>query len=96
MVNFTNARFSGGTVDFSFAEFSGGTIGFRSAQFFGGTVDFSDADDWSFPPVFPWTETPLRHCQQIVDGKTVKSSNRQYRPPAISHQRCHQRWSYQS
>jgi uncharacterized protein YjbI with pentapeptide repeats len=24
----------------------------------GGTVDFSGAGDWSFPPAFPWTDTP--------------------------------------
>ena len=41
--DFTDARFSGGTVDFSHARFSGGTVDFRLARFSGGTVDFSDA-----------------------------------------------------
>ena len=30
----------------------------RRAEFSGGTVDFSGAGDWSFPPAFPWTDTP--------------------------------------
>ena len=70
MVNFGAARFSGGTVDFGGAEFSGGTVGFLEtefsggtvnfvgARFSGGTVDFSDAGVWSYPPEFPWTDTP--------------------------------------
>lgn len=69
-VTFDRARFSGGTIDFSSAEFSGGmvyfgrarfsggTIDFSGAQFSGGEVDFIDAHDWSFPPAFPWTDTP--------------------------------------
>jgi len=58
-VDFGGAQFSGGTVDFGGAQFSGGTVSFGSgARFSGGTVDFSDADDWSFPPAFPWTDTP--------------------------------------
>ena len=52
------AEFSGGEVSFRGAEFSGGEVSFDRAQFSGGTVDFSDADDWSFPPSFPWTDTP--------------------------------------
>jgi hypothetical protein len=71
MVNFGNARLSGGTlyfwgaqfsgglgVGFNGARFSGGTVSFNDAQFSGGTVDFSDPVDWSFPPTFPWTDTP--------------------------------------
>ena len=69
-VYFTGAKFSGGTVDFSVAEFSGGTVvfgraefsggtfSFSAARFSGGTVSFSDPLDWSFPPEFPWTDTP--------------------------------------
>ena len=38
--DFSNAEFSGGTVDFSNAEFSGGTVEFSNARFAGGTVDF--------------------------------------------------------
>ena len=57
-VNFESAWFSGGEVTFSGAEFVGGTVDFDNARFFGGGVDFSDAEDWSFPPAFPWTDTP--------------------------------------
>jgi uncharacterized protein YjbI with pentapeptide repeats len=57
-VYFSKARFSGSTVNFRNARFSGGTVDFSRAEFSGGTVDFSDAGDWSFPPVFPWTDTP--------------------------------------
>jgi hypothetical protein len=57
-VNFDAAEFSGGTVDFTWAQFSGGTVDFRGAEFSGGTVDFSQAGDWSFPPAFPWPDTP--------------------------------------
>ena len=69
-VSFYRARFSGGTAYFGGAEFSGckiyfpdamfygGQVDFSSAEFSGGTVDFSDAGDWSFPPAFPWTDTP--------------------------------------
>jgi len=69
-VSFNRTDFSGGTVDFNRASFSGGTIRFPRAAFFGGTVYFDDAEfsggeldfsgvaDWSFPPTFPWTETP--------------------------------------
>jgi uncharacterized protein YjbI with pentapeptide repeats len=52
------AEFSGGQVDFDYAKFSGGTVSFRGAKFSGGTVDFSEPGDWSFPPAFPWTDTP--------------------------------------
>ena len=55
---FRSAWFSGGTVTFDRARFSGGTIDFSGAQFSGGEVDFIDAHDWSFPPAFPWTDTP--------------------------------------
>jgi hypothetical protein len=58
-VDFSSAQFSRGTVDFSSARFYGGIVSYRFAQFSGGTVDFSNASDWSFPPVFPWTDTPL-------------------------------------
>jgi uncharacterized protein YjbI with pentapeptide repeats len=57
-VNFRYAKFTGGTVDFARAEFTGGTVDFARAEFTGGTIDFSDARDWSFPPEFPWTDTP--------------------------------------
>ena len=67
-VMFAGARFSGGTVKFDDAQFSGGAIHFGGpvlnamglgvAEFSGGEVDFSDAGDWSFPPVFPWTDMP--------------------------------------
>jgi uncharacterized protein YjbI with pentapeptide repeats len=63
-VDFSVASFSGSTVDFGGAAFSGGTVifghvgDFESAAFSGGTVDFSVAGDWSFPPAFPWTDTP--------------------------------------
>ena len=52
------AEFSGGEVSFKEAKFSGGLAYFSFADFSGGTVDFSDVDDWSSPPVFPWTDTP--------------------------------------
>jgi len=66
---FSDAQFSGGTVNFRSAEFSGGTVNFSGirfrqgrvfdgAEFSGGTVDFSDVFDWSSPPAFPWTDTP--------------------------------------
>jgi len=55
--DFGGAQFSGGTVDFS-AQFSGGAVSFVGAQFSGGTVDFSRAGVWSYPPEFPWTDTP--------------------------------------
>ena len=57
-VDFNAAQFSGGTVSFGGAQFSGGTVSFGGAQFSGGRVDFTYARDWSFPPVFPWTDTP--------------------------------------
>jgi hypothetical protein len=68
-VDFSFAQFSGDEVDFGTAKFSGGTVDFSSAQFSGGgrfqprpvsggTVDFSRAFNWSFPPAFPWTDTP--------------------------------------
>lgn len=40
------------------ADVRGGTVGFDRAEFSGGTVDFSDPLGWSFPPAFPWTDTP--------------------------------------
>ena len=49
--------FSDGRVSFA-AEFSGGAVGFVGAEFSGGAVDFSGASNWSFPPTFPWTDTP--------------------------------------
>jgi len=57
-VDFSSARFSGGTVDFGLAKFSSGEVRFERAEFSGGTVDFTNPDDWSFPPAFPWTDTP--------------------------------------
>jgi uncharacterized protein YjbI with pentapeptide repeats len=57
-VYFGDAEFSGGDVDFGGAQFSGASVYFGSAKFSGGTVDFSRASDWSFPPAFPWTDTP--------------------------------------
>ena len=57
-VSFDGAEFSGGEVSFVHAGFSGGTVDFGRAEFYGGTVDFSDPLDWSFPPEFPWTDTP--------------------------------------
>ncbi len=59
-VDFGRAVFSGGTVDFGRAVFSGGTVDFGRAWFYGGEVDFSGAADWSFPPEFPWADTPPR------------------------------------
>ena len=57
-VRFGGARFDGSQVHFARAGFSGGTVSFSGAEFSGGTVDFSNAGDWSFPPAFPWTDTP--------------------------------------
>ncbi|MDQ2815042.1 MAG: pentapeptide repeat-containing protein [Actinomycetota bacterium] len=67
-VDFFRAVFSGGRVAFaasgSFgfpapsAVFSGGQVDFSHARFSGGTVDFRNPRDWSFPPAFPWTDTP--------------------------------------
>jgi hypothetical protein len=57
-VIFTDAQFSDGAVDFERAQFSGSSVSFSGAQFSGGAADFSHADDWSFPPAFPWTDTP--------------------------------------
>ena len=42
--------------DFNGVVFDGGDFG--GAQFSGGTVDFSRAGVWSYPPEFPWTDTP--------------------------------------
>jgi Pentapeptide repeats (9 copies) len=56
--DFGRAEFSGGRVSFDGAGFSGGTVDFTHAEFSGGEVDFSGASDWSFPPAFPWTDTP--------------------------------------
>jgi Pentapeptide repeats (9 copies) len=58
-VDFGGAEFSGGQVGFGGARFSGGTVDFTIAKFSGGTVDFSHPRDWSFPPAFSWTDTPL-------------------------------------
>jgi hypothetical protein len=58
-VYFTYAKFSGGEVDFNGARFSRGTVDFGAAEFSGGTVDFSQVADWSVPPSFPRTDTPL-------------------------------------
>jgi uncharacterized protein YjbI with pentapeptide repeats len=41
--DFSDARFSGGTVSFAGAEFSGGTVNFAGAEFSGGTVNFAGA-----------------------------------------------------
>ena len=56
-VGFYDAKFSGGRVTFG-ARFSGGVVIFDRAKFSGGDVDFRGAGDWSFPPAFPWTDTP--------------------------------------
>jgi Pentapeptide repeats (9 copies) len=40
MVDFKEAKFTGGTVDFYHAAFTGGEVDFRSAQFTGGGVTF--------------------------------------------------------
>ena len=50
--DFSDAKFSGGTVNFVGAEFSGGTVGFAGAEFAGGTVDFSRVASWTRPPDF--------------------------------------------
>jgi hypothetical protein len=50
--------FSGGVVSFFGAVFSGRAVDFTDAVFSGGEVNFSDPGDWSFPPSFPWTDTP--------------------------------------
>jgi uncharacterized protein YjbI with pentapeptide repeats len=57
-VDFGTAEFSGSTVRFGTAEFSGSTVRFGTAEFSGGEVDFSRAGVWSYPPEFPWTDTP--------------------------------------
>jgi hypothetical protein len=58
VVNFGRAKFSGGEVGFTAAEFSGSEVDFVGAEFSGGKVDFRGTGDWSFPPAFPWTDTP--------------------------------------
>jgi hypothetical protein len=58
VVTFDHSAFSAGTVTFDHAAFSGGELDFDNALFSGGTVDFSKVHDWSFPPKFPWTDTP--------------------------------------
>ena len=58
VIEFGLAEFSGGRVSFSCVQFSGGKVDFSNARFSGGEVDFSDASEWSFPPAFPWTDTP--------------------------------------
>ena len=66
-VSFGGAQFSGGTVSFSGAKFSGSRVDFTrtlsdktgdfvETRFSGSEVDFSDVGDWSFPPIFPWTD----------------------------------------
>jgi hypothetical protein len=46
-------------------EFSGGMVNFGGVEFSGGTVDFNEADDWSSPPTFSWTDTtPWREVAQ--------------------------------
>ena len=57
-VSFRDTELSGGMIDFSWADFSGGTVHFSDARFSGSEVDFSQASGWSFPPAFPWTDTP--------------------------------------
>jgi hypothetical protein len=56
-VDFSFAKFSGGTVDFSFAKFSGGWVDFAEAEFSGSRVNFSSAV-WTHPPKFDWDGTP--------------------------------------
>jgi len=58
VVSFNLSSFSGGKVDFPEALFIGGEVSFNLASFRGGEVDFSHAFDWSYPPSFPWTDTP--------------------------------------
>jgi uncharacterized protein YjbI with pentapeptide repeats len=58
-VDFNETGFSGGAVAFNGARFSGGTVSFGDAEFSGGIVDFSQVADWSVPPSFPRTDTPL-------------------------------------
>ena len=58
LVYFADARLSGGLVDFTGVEFGGATVAFRGTRFSGGTVDFRRPSDWSYPPEFPWTDTP--------------------------------------
>jgi hypothetical protein len=48
--DFAGAVFDGG--DFSDAKFSGGTVNFVGAEFSGGTVDFSRVASWTHPPDF--------------------------------------------
>jgi uncharacterized protein YjbI with pentapeptide repeats len=67
-VSFVDAGFSGGTVSFHGAAFSGGQVTFYDAQFSGGTVDFCGPGDWSFPPTFPWTDTPPPGVKLPVKG----------------------------
>jgi uncharacterized protein YjbI with pentapeptide repeats len=55
---FDGTRFSGGDVTFDDARFCGGDVTFVGAEFSGGTANFSYVSDWSFPPAFPWTDTP--------------------------------------
>jgi len=57
-VTFGVTRFSGGRLTFDGAEFSCGGVRFGGNKFCGGTADVTGADDWSFPPAFPWTDTP--------------------------------------
>jgi uncharacterized protein YjbI with pentapeptide repeats len=57
-VQFDETDFSGARVEFRGAKFSGGRVSFDRAEFSGSKVDFSSPSDWSFPPEFPWTDTP--------------------------------------
>lgn len=58
VVGFIDGEFSGGHVGFRRAHFSGSTVSFSEAEFTGGAVNFSEPEDWSHPPVFPWTGKP--------------------------------------
>src|SRR5580692_5591724 len=42
--DFSDAKFSGGTVNFVGAEFAGGTVNFAGARFAGGTINFGYAE----------------------------------------------------
>jgi hypothetical protein len=59
-VSFARARYSGGEVSFEpeARTWFGAEKRFARAEFSGGEVDSSSVDDWSFPPAFPWTDTP--------------------------------------
>jgi uncharacterized protein YjbI with pentapeptide repeats len=57
-VDFTGAGFTGALVVFFHADFSGSAVDFTATRFSGGSVDFWGARDWSYPPAFPWIDTP--------------------------------------